>query len=325
MARLIDKLVGHRETLEPLFQAAANDRLASTLIFSGPSGVGKRLAALALAQALVCEKRDPHGCGECGSCLRIERHGGEHQSSESLLEVKPEGAQIKIDQARDVLQFLMLRSLGRSRVILIDQAHLLGPQAANALLKSLEEPPPGTHFILITGQAASVLPTIRSRSQMVRFKPLSDEEIKKILGKDADPWVVRSARGSVESARHLLDEREEFESIEEATGSYLSASLSTFPSKEITTLRDLLRERGSHGFISGLIQGVMRDALRIQGGAQPLDSRWPKLLNAIAAFPNERVQELAEKSLEFENDLARNVDRGLLLENFAFRLANNRN
>ncbi|MES2857033.1 MAG: AAA family ATPase [Bdellovibrionota bacterium] len=312
MARLIDKLIGHRATLDPLLEAAKNDRLAATLIFSGPSGIGKRVAALALAQALVCEKQETTGCGVCGACLRIEK-----ESSESLLEIKPDGAQIKIDQAREVLQFLMLRGLGRARVIIIDQAHLLGPQAANALLKSLEEPPAGTHFILITGMAASVLPTIRSRSQMVRFKPLSDSELKTILGKDADEWVVRSARGSVESARRLLEDRAEFQEIEDATGNYLQASVSQFPGKEITALRDLLRERSSHGFVSSLIQGAFRDALRIQGGAKPLESRWPKLLDALTRMPNDRVQALAQRSIEFENDLARNVDRGLLLENLA--------
>jgi DNA polymerase-3 subunit delta' len=315
MARLIDQLIGHRATLDPLLEAARTERLASTLLFAGPSGIGKRLAALVLAQVLVCEKKEPQACGECGPCLRIER-----RSSESLLEISPDGAQIKIDQAREALQFLMLRGLGRSRVIIIDQAHLMGPQAANALLKSLEEPPSGTHFILITSMPASLLSTIRSRSQLVRFKPLADSELKKILGKDADDWVIRSARGSVEMAKHLLEERAEFQEIEEATSAYLAASMTSFPAKEISTLRDLLRERASHGFISSLIQGVLRDALRMQGGATPVDSRWTKLVSAMSAVPNDRLHTLAQKTLEFENDLGRNVDRGLILENLAIGL-----
>ncbi|MEK7357797.1 MAG: DNA polymerase III subunit, partial [Bdellovibrionota bacterium] len=220
MARLLDRLQGHGSVLKPLIEAAARERLAPTLIFNGPSGVGKRLAALALAQSLVCEKSRDAACGECGGCLRIERG-----QSESLLVIEPDGAQIKIEQARDVLQFISLRALGRARVIVIDQAHLLGPQAANALLKSLEEPPSGTYFILVTPLASAILPTIRSRSQLVRFAPLDVKSLRAVLGANADEWVLRSARGSVETARRMMEDRAEFHEIETATRAYLGASL----------------------------------------------------------------------------------------------------
>ena len=302
MARLIDQLKGHKETLKPLIEAAANDRLASTLLFAGPSGVGKKMAALALAQSLVCEKSKTGACGECGSCLRIERG-----QSESLMIVEPAGAQIKIEQARDVLQFITLQKLARSRIVIIDQAHLMGPQAANALLKSLEEPPAGTYFILVTSMAASVLATIRSRSQLVRFKPLSNSDLKAILGADADEWVLASAQGSVEVARRLLDERADFEALENATGASITAAVQRFPGEEITDLKELMKDRSTHGFVASLLQGMVRDALK---GESP-------------AFKNvspQKLETLAQRSLDFESDLARNVDRGLVLETFAVEL-----
>lgn len=303
MARLTEQLKGHHDTLKPLIDAAANDRLASTLLFAGPSGIGKKLAAMALAQSLVCERSKTGACGDCGSCLRIERG-----QSESLMVVEPAGAQIKIEQARDVLQFITLQKLGRSRIVIIDQAHLMGPQAANALLKSLEEPPSGTYFILVTSMAASVLATIRSRSQLVRFKPLSDVDLRAILGKEADAWVLASAQGSVEIAKRLLEERADYEELETATGAYINAAVQRFPGEEIAALKELMKERSTHGFVASLLQGVVRDALK---GQSP----------AFQNVPPRKLEVLAQRSLEFESDLARNVDRGLVLETFAVELS----
>lgn len=316
MARILESLIGHRETLAPLFEAQKTGKLASTLLFAGSSGIGKRLAALALAQALVCERQeDGRACGSCGSCLRLERG-----QSESLLVVAPDSTQIKIEQARDILQFLSLQKLGRARVVIIDQGHLLNQQAGNALLKSLEEPPEGTYFIVVTSLAAGVLATIRSRSQLVRFKPLSNEELRTLLGDEGDEWVIESAHGSIEAARHLLESREGFMEIEETAASYLRVASSRLPMTEISNLRDLMKDRSAQGFVATLIQGVLRNALRLQAGVAPAtQSRFADLQESTAKFDPRSLRILADLSIEFEQDLARNVDRGLILENFAIQ------
>ncbi len=349
-------LEGHQPTLKPLIDGAAENRLAGTLLFAGPSGIGKRRAALTLTQALVCEtalkeRDDNAGCGNCGPCLRIAKG-----QSESLLVVEPDGAQIKVEQARDILQFLNLQKLGRARVIIIDQAHLLGPQAGNALLKALEEPPVGTHFILVSPLPNAILATLRSRSQLVRFKPLSDESLKKILARSqeipppaapapkgaaktaapkpkkvvaaADDWILRASQGSVEKALRMMDDREEFEALETATTQYMSAALKSFPGEEIAGLRELLKDRTTHGFVASIIQGAVTDAMKLKGGLKPASVRkgaekasFKELLEPLAKKPASRLDLLARKSLDFEADLARNVDRGLLLEALAVELS----
>lgn len=309
------ELQGHQLTLKPLVNAAGEQKLAGTLLFAGPSGIGKKFGALALAQALVCEtaleaRADGAGCGTCGPCVRIAT-----RQSESLMVVEPDGAQIKIEQARDILQFITLQRLGRARVIIIDQAHLLGPQSGNALLKSLEEPPAGTHFILVSHLPNSILATLRSRSQLVRFRPLSDKDLSKIIG-TTDPWILKAANGSVEAAKRMSEERGEFEQLEKATTDYLKAASESFPGGEISALRELLKDRSTHGFVSSVIQRTLTDALKIQGGM--------KIKNATAAAlakkPPRTLDTLARKSIDFEQDLARNVDRGLLLEALAVEL-----
>ena len=319
MAQILSQLIGHGETVASLLKAYEGGRLASTLLFSGPSGIGKNLAALGLAQTLVCEKEKIPACGECGPCLRMEKG-----QSESLLKVSPDGAAIKIEQARDILQFISLRKLGRARVVIIEQAHLLNPQSGNSLLKSLEEPPAGTYFILITPLATAVLPTIRSRSQLVRFKPLTLTDMKRLLASEIegpeDEWAIEAAHGSVEVAKRLLENRDEFIEIKAATEKYLDSLSGQFPVEEISQMRELMKEKSTQGYLFGLIQGAVRDALRVQGGLKPSGREaWKGVSEIAGAFSPQNLSALGELSLAMESDVARNVDRGLVLENFALQ------
>jgi len=150
---------------EKINQALREQRVPPAWLFIG-ADLGDMLeAARTTAQALVCEKANlAEACGECGPCRRIVAN-----SSESFILIEPEKNAIRIETVRDVLQQLSLALLGRARVVVINQANLLNPQAANALLKAIEEPPPHTHFILIAQSQESILRTLRSRSQLVYF------------------------------------------------------------------------------------------------------------------------------------------------------------
>lgn len=317
MAQILEALIGHRKRIEPLLLAHEKGRLASALLFAGPSGIGKRFAAKALAQVLICEKGEARvACGECGSCLRLEKG-----QSENLLEIAPDGASIKIEQVRDVLQFISLRKLGRARVIIIDQAHLMGPQAANAILKSLEEPPAGTYFILVTASAGAMLPTIRSRTQLNRFSPLEPAELAQVLGPEADPWVIESAHGSVENAERLSASREEFQELEQAIVEYVAAASVRFPIDEAAKLKNLTKDRTAQAFVATWLGGLVRDALRVRADLMPLSGpMWQNTERTFYGLSDARLSLLAETSLQLEADMARNIDRGLSFENFALLL-----
>ena len=323
MASLNDQLIGHQKTMQSLFDALKNRRLASTLLFSGPSGCGKKLAARALAQALVCENSAVPGCGDCGPCQRIDVN-----QSESLCTVIPDGVAIKTEQAHTILSFLNLRQLGRARVVIIDQAHLLNQQAGNALLKSLEEPPDGTYFLLITSMASSVLSTIRSRAQLVRFKPLTNQELAEVLGQSSgeapDSWIVEAAQGSMERALQLGEKREDFEKVESAVHQFMRVAPRTLPSAEIAQMRELTKDKAMQVFMANHFQRVLLDGLRLQAGLEPsLTSKTSEnlvlIFNEIAQFNTKALQNLADLSIEIEQDMMRNVDRGLVLENFAIQ------
>lgn len=194
-------IVGHRRAVELLSRAVARASVPQSLIFAGPAGVGKRRTALALAQALNC--LDPGGvdaCGICTACRRIAR--GIHPD---VFFITPEeSGSTKTAQVRDAVDHAAFRPFeGRRRVVVFDEADTLVAHAQNALLKTLEEPPPASVFVLVSSRLDQLLPTVRSRCPLVRFGPLTAEEIALVLTRDhgysaAEAAAAASqARGSV--------------------------------------------------------------------------------------------------------------------------------
>ena len=195
MVALLESVIGHKALIKNLREAVSTKRLRGTHLFAGPSGVGKKMIALGLAQVYLCpERQNAQACGQCPSCLKIQK-----QQSESVFLLKPEGAQIKIDEVRALIDFLSLKSWHNGQVVIIDGAETLNSQAANALLKSLEEPPESTLIFLITSTASALLPTVRSRCQLWRFSPLSFAELKSLT--NGPDWLVEAAQGSLELAQ----------------------------------------------------------------------------------------------------------------------------
>ncbi|HEU4936308.1 MAG TPA: DNA polymerase III subunit delta' [Vicinamibacterales bacterium] len=178
-------ITGHRLLLELIARAAVRGTLPPSVIFAGPEGVGKRLAAVSLAQVMNClalKGTDAvDACGKCAACTRIAR--GVHAD---VLVVEPgDTGTIKIDQVRDAVERSAYRPFeGRRRVVIIDNAESLNAEAQNALLKTLEEPPAASTFVLVTSRPDVLLPTVVSRCQRLRFGRLAPAEIAEVLIRD---------------------------------------------------------------------------------------------------------------------------------------------
>ncbi|MBL93585.1 MAG: DNA polymerase III subunit delta' [Myxococcales bacterium] len=217
-----------------LLHAIQHDRLAHGLLFVGPQGAGKSTLSLYLAQKLLCpqghESPNLSGCGHCGVCHRVaqkshpdlnwvlseKRREAENESRETS---SKKTSDLTIADIRSLCQSLLLPPHeGRAKVAVILDAHRMTPQAANALLKTLEEPRPNTHLILVAPSKDSILPTLLSRSQVVRFRPLQSESVANLLeheGLSAEEALQRSVAsdGSIEQARsqtHLSVEETKF-------------------------------------------------------------------------------------------------------------------
>lgn len=199
------KIVGHLMQISRLGELIGKDKLPHAMLFVGPESIGKKKVALALAQRLLCENPPQtqilQACGVCPSCIRVMKN-----QSENLMLIEPDGQHIKIDQTRAVIQFLSLANFNHNRVIVIDQTHMMNPQAANALLKVLEEPADNVFFILIAPESDAVLSTLRSRSHSIRFSPLTESELKTIKSGLPD-WVYKCSRGQINALNALSGEQ----------------------------------------------------------------------------------------------------------------------
>jgi DNA polymerase-3 subunit delta' len=194
-------VVGQGPAVTLLQRAVAADRVAHAYAFVGPAGVGRRLTALAFAQAGLCRRR---GCGACPACRRVA--AAQHPDLLLLAPTPPKEnprgtPSLRIEQIRELEHWAALAPLeGQRKVFVLDDADRLTVQAAEALLKTLEEPPPRTLLILIVANPRALPPTVLSRCQIVRFRPLAAAEVAAVLtargaAAETAAAVARLARG----------------------------------------------------------------------------------------------------------------------------------
>jgi len=192
-----NQMIGQTKAKRILQSAIRNNSVSHAYLFSGPSGTGRKAMAMAFAKTLFCTSGGDDACGDCLECRKFE-HGNEPD----LYIVEPDGASIKIDQIRDLQRELSYRAAeAKRKIYIMEQADKLTPQAANGLLKFLEEPVSPIVAILITDNAYAVLPTIRSRAQLVPFLPMSPGEMLAALLEEGQPAPL--ARAAVHLASGL--------------------------------------------------------------------------------------------------------------------------
>jgi DNA polymerase-3 subunit gamma/tau len=208
-----DEVVGQRNVTDTLRNAIATARVAHALLFAGPRGVGKTTTARILAKALNCDRGPtPTPCGTCGACEEIAAG-----RSVDCLEVDA-ASNTQVEKTRDLLETVQYApTRGRHKVYIIDEAHMLSTSSFNALLKTLEEPPPRVVFILATTEPHRIPATIHSRCQRHDFRLLGAREIvgrlREIAGaervaadEEALVLLAQAAGGSLRDAQSLLDQ-----------------------------------------------------------------------------------------------------------------------
>lgn len=222
---MFERILGQKPAVDTLTRAVETGRVHHAYRFEGPEGVGKELAAFALAQSLVCEAPQRRACGKCGACRRAvhlsedEPHVPIHPDvvllerglypASALGTSSREISGLGLEQIRKIVlsRVGLGPHEGRALVFIVRAAHELTLAAANALLKTLEEPPAATHFVLLTHQPKRLLDTIRSRTLPVRFGHLSEADLSTILAEHGKPREIsRYAGGSAKTALALADE-----------------------------------------------------------------------------------------------------------------------
>ncbi|MDX1964284.1 MAG: DNA polymerase III subunit [Pirellulales bacterium] len=335
-------IYGHDHLAEYFQTAVARGRLASTFLFVGPTGVGKHTFARQLAQTLLCHQRSVERfvpCDMCESCRLFL--AGNHPD---LHEVRKPEDKSEIPVALligDLTRNMRMKEgfsyemhlkpyLGNMRVGIIDDADYLNQEGVNSLLKLLEEPPPHTAIILISHDVNQQLPTIRSRAQLIRFRPLSTENLRAALGQTdlaADPAALERAlqlaNGSVGQA--LETSHPDFWQFRQR----LFASLAKLPLNNVALAREVLEFVEAAGKEARdrrprLIWAMLQTAEFYRHLARALcgqaDTADPTLAAALATAQRqegwdiEAVLHCAERSLAATEHVERYLNQNILCE-----------
>lgn len=314
------RVLGQQVPIDVLRRSIRSGKTAHAYLFEGIEGCGKKTTALAFIEALFCGADD--GCGSCSSCRKM----GSLQHPDLHL-VEPEGAFIKIDQIRNLQRELTLRPAEAPvKACIIDDADRLNPAAANALLKTLEEPPGNALMILLTTNPARILPTVRSRCQLLRFTPLPATIIEEQLRAEgveqaAARLAASLAGGSLARAR----EKESEPGISQRQ--LLLEQLHALSLNDIAPLFTLAeelaadREQATHQL--ELLVTLLRDILLCQEGSDALvNNDLTALLREEAArLPQPVVLERITWVTEARQALQRNANPRLTMDLLLMRLA----
>ena len=218
---MINGMIGNKDIRDRLLRLSNSGQLHHCLLFEGPSGVGKHLHALWLAKLINClaepDVRSKGPCGTCWSCRMIDK--GDHGDI-VVVGYDPEkiAKVISVKQARTLISNIQVHpARARKRVVIIDPAEAMRIEAANALLKTLEEPPSSTMFVLICDFADQLLPTIRSRVQRIRFRPVPRDELASWIAENENTSHSSSipilSEGAPGFALQMIDDQEEWRTL----------------------------------------------------------------------------------------------------------------
>jgi len=311
-----DDLVGQEPITRILKNSLSQNKIAHAYIFSGPRGVGKTSTARILAKALNCEKGPtPSPCGTCASCAAIK-----DGSSIDVLEI--DGASNNsVDDIRDLREGVKYTPLGsRYKIYIIDEAHMLSTSAFNALLKTLEEPPPHAIFVLATTAAKKIPATIFSRCQHLPFRRISTQKIKERLkhisasenikiSDSAIEMVARAADGSMRDSLTILDQITSFSS--DISESEIKDLLSIADIKMLSEISFAVIE-GDREKIVKVIAELVDGGTDLKAFAKDLIEFFRSLLVAKIVKKPEEVLELAEGEMNAIRQIMPKVSVDLL-------------
>ena len=326
-------ILGHDRQIGVLRRNIRTGQLPPAYLFQGDEGIGKMLVATRLAMAVNCTAgEDSAPCGHCRACNNVL--SGCHPNARTLtLEVNPDTGKLRqeivIEQVRSAQEFLSLRAVGEGRkVLIVDGAHQMKESAANAFLKTLEEPPDNSHVVLVTSKPGRLLTTILSRCRAVSFSPLSPEIVAGIvaerngLTEDAARFVARMTGGRVGEA--LSTDAADLSARRQDVLKTLSALFTKGPSALIKEAEEAAKAEGGLEdfvfFASAWFRDIMVILLGADAGLTYNNDIADELSRWADGFTPDGCEEALRMLSQAGRELERTFNRRLLAEDLFFRL-----
>jgi len=316
-------ILGNATAIERLRGLVARGRLGHAYLLAGPSGVGKRMAAVAFAKSLLC---DAGGADSCPDCARID--AGRHPSVKLLARIEDK-REITIDQVRELVRELTFRAVdAKPRLVLVDEAERLNEEAQNCLLKTLEEPPDRCVIVLATASPALLLTTIVSRCQTILFMPLAEADVVRFgrerlsLDEPMARLIARLAAGSPGRAAQLAPDAKEIKArAAELLGSVAAGDLNAIVER-ISKIRETEQARERAREQLALLAFALREIMRAKATGTPPDPGLapPGLAERLAALEVESLADRIQSVLDHSHMIDMNANVPLTVEDAMLRI-----
>lgn len=320
-----NKIIGHKKIKENLINAYKKDHISHCYLFEGEESLGKKKIAMAFAKILLCKNQGTEPCNRCISCYKFDNF-----NHPDMHIIEPEDDLIKKQIIDELVRNMNVAPFeSKRRVIIIDDCHKIRVEGQNGLLKTLEEPPPYINIILITSNRNAILPTIVSRCQIIKFHPIEDHYIKKLLIEEYKKtfeeasFIVGFAKGSVGRAINLaksndfLDKRDEIIRIIDRITS--GDKLEIFNSMDF-----FIKNKKSYEEVLDIILFWFRDlGIYMQVGDSDLITNKDKVstLSNSSHFNLMRISGIINRIEEVKQDISRNVNYQLAIETMLLEIA----
>ncbi len=310
---------GQETVIQLIQKMVLSDRVGGSYLFTGPKGVGKTMTARFFAMAVNCLSTASRPCGRCEACVKILKN---IHPDFLTLSPEPKKQTISIEQIRLIQETLVFAPYeGKRRVVIIEPADRLGPEAANALLLTLEAPPAHTIFILVTATPYALLNTIRSRCQVIRFAPLSQKALLDVarqsgLSLAPDDPLLEQCQGSVTHLFNLTSPEQlpHYGEMEKLALAFLSGA----SSRGLIETPKWAKQRTAMEEFLGRTLWVVRDVwIAIEGKERNHGERagvFEEIASRLNPGASERLIRLLESILQALEDIKHNASPELIFD-----------
>lgn len=316
---MFSDVIGQSEVIEKLKSIIRSGRIANAYIFSGPDEIGKEFVAVNFAKALNCLSDGEDACDKCISCRKID--DGNHAD---VRIIRPEGTRLKIDQMRFLQRQGSYKPVeGNYKVYIIAETEKMTAEAANSMLKTLEEPAGAMVLILLTSAYNSLLPTIRSRCQSLKFTTVSEAILQKELIKrfgfseSKAKWVAIRSQGKIGRAIKFAEKNKAEENIDDEVKAFLS-HINQKNGKSLLQIFKKAEELSKSEDSLDILLSWYRDLLLVKHGCSKIllthYDKQDELQNIARLYTDSQIERVIEIVMRTQNLIQRNVNPILAIE-----------